>query len=354
MSIVPDSAQELQSLKEELAILKLNLTTARERLYREEGINERFRSEAEYTHRVYAIDNQIISCSQKIVFLAVRDYIYTLWDQSNALSQRVEIPMSVIANATGLSRDACGSAIKRLHDVGLLDRTDWNEPLKDGKRRTHVYAALTLLAESLELIPEITATRGHGGDRQLCKHCGSDKLVRRKRVYTICKNCGQHQDDTVETEEDVNPPDPLADVAPIVPFSGPGAQTSERSDVEESERSDVQVPESDVPDVAVEDDPPVAPLAWEPAGRYVPKSLRQVDDVEPPRQDEAASPAASSAPIVVQRPRGPKPTTPCVHCSTKEKAVIRWIWTEEDGGGYICMGCYSPPSKEKGDVVWMP
>jgi DNA-binding MarR family transcriptional regulator len=369
MSIVTDQKLEIQSLQDELVSLRLNLENARERLYREETSNALFRAEQDYERRVFAIDNQILSGAQKIVFLAVRVYIYTLWDRSNALNERVEIPMGQIAMLTGLSRDTVGSSIKRLHKVGLVDRTQFNEGLKDGRRQTHVFVALTLLAESLELIPDVPK-RDHGGDpeRRLCKRCKSDKLVRRKRIMIVCEHCGCDQDETEETQEFVNPPDPLADVAPIIPLDLDIEEASERFDVGESERPDVQTLECE-PDEVVEGHPRIEPSVatspppewdcdkcgsqnWIWKGRRYrcatcnPRLLaRQADDGS----------VASSAPIIqIKGRRPPKPTVPCKHCSSNGKVVISWVWTDEDGGGYICLSCYSSPVVEKVGREWMP
>jgi hypothetical protein len=291
--------QEATERQAELETLQLNYETARERLDREEGRNMELQAAREYARKLFALDNQIISGAQKLVMVAVRDYILSLRHPDIALGLFVEVPLWEIARSTGLSTDTVGSSLKRLHAVGLVERDERKERLKNGRTHTHIWVALTLLSYNPEslVIPD-DKRRGHGGDTRYCKICGSIHLVKRKRVEIVCRDCGSLQEPPEETEEAVNPPDPSE-----------GVSAPESSDVLEPGSLDVQE-----------------------SGRL--DAQRPISG-----SGEVVSQGASCG-LVVDRPAMPVAT--CALCERDyQKSVSAWIW-RSDEDEWCCPSCYSP------------
>jgi len=332
--------------------LKLNLDTARERLHREEERAEQLRLEDEYKRRLMAISNQVINGSQKLVFLAVREYIFSLWDRGNALGQFVHVPFWELAKTTGLSTDVVGSSIQRLHKVGLVvrdERPDREKAVKGGPPQTQVLVALTLLSYSLELAVETTSKRNHGGERQRCKFddCRSDKLV--KRTVVVCQSCWRQQGEPEETP--VNPPDPMEEA--LVEAEKSQRQARERAASAKAARSlDVEELDDELASLSAGDAPEAA----------VVPDLDQVESLEEEREtvkQQDGDTVSSSGPQVAARSDVPLwqqekvkrehlQKLVCAICMRdRNKRVISWFWSDEHED-YKCTACGSLASLSEG------
>jgi hypothetical protein len=301
---------------EEVEVLKLNLQTARERLNREEARSTGLQFEDEYRRKVLALDNQILSGAQKVVFLALRDYIFTLWDRSNALGQFVRVPFYDLLKTTGLSTDAIGAAIKRLHKVGLVDRQERHVIVTKGRPpETHIYVSLTLLSYSLEIIPD-TPKRDHGGDTRFCKFCGSVHLVRKKRVEVVCATCHQLQEPAEVTEEPVNKDDEIPEPEDV---GGDGDGEGVAGPQDAGREDEAAESSSTGPDAADDGRGNIGTDIDSTVHGEKPYNGKTVTRSDPP----------------------PMPKEPCFLCQRDKKKSAGWIWMHDEGD-YACLTCYSP------------
>lgn len=270
--------------------------------------------ELDYQRRLNAISNAHMSAASKLVMWAVRKRILVLWHYDNAVGQAVEMHMSDLMSDTGLSADAVGKSVKALHAAGLVERTQKYERLKDGKIRTRVYVALTMLAYFPETaFLDESSKRNHGGDR-VCKFCGSRHLTRITKV--VCDDCHEQQEEEERT-----------------PVNAP--TLDERLEAEEQE-------ERTRPEVAVLTTSQPAPDLDEEEDDE-PTEKRPVVKLQPSTTHEPGT-SIKKGTTTPERPA--KPTDLCKFCN-----VAHWTWYSEENW-YICVDCYSPAPGR--DITWTP
>ncbi len=266
--------------------------------------NARLEEELDYQRRLNGVSTKYLTPTDKIVMWAVKRYILVLWHIDNAIGEHVQIYMPEIAVITGLTPKAVGRSIQALHSVGMLDRlADPPTRQDNGRMITRVYVALTYLSLHPEelYVSDEKKERNWGGERQYCRFCGSDKLVKRKVV--TCKCCGNDQDEPEETP--INPP---LDDDPVDLADDPDDQADNISEIALPDTSPL----------------PVVVVA---------------DPVDQGDEDTEKRPVVR--PILLDDVPTMPPDVPC-----KFGCGYKWIWfpgDEKEPAGYVCGECYSCP-----------
>jgi hypothetical protein len=197
---------------------------------------DRWRARYAWQRDLLAVPATQLSPSEKLAALALYPTVQNQRDRGQAEPEIIYIPE--LAERAGLSAQTFGTCLKRLEDAGGIDRRVSRDP--DTKHRRVSITATDRYFEAPATLQPPTP-RNHGGQRQVCPECGSDRLTVRTRI--VCEDCGTYHDEpprpvnlTYEQDEhrsDEGPEDPYeaqtyGDLCPI------STEYTERADLSDN------------------------------------------------------------------------------------------------------------------------
>lgn len=152
--------------------------------------NAALRQEIRWIDRLLAVPSSVLSASQK---MTLRTATKALTHQASPKDELTLIESWKLCRTVGQSKDTFLDNVNYLHEqVGVL-RKQTRRTLSDDSTYT---ISLSIGATELLAHPEryhVTKPRNHGGERQRCPHCHSDRL--QKKVTITCMGCGMLLDE---------------------------------------------------------------------------------------------------------------------------------------------------------------
>jgi hypothetical protein len=150
-----------------------------------------------WERRLRRIDAKILSPSHKATLASAAETIEKATPDEEGF---IQVESWKLGKESGQGKAAVLNNLKYAEQLGIIERK--KEPYYDeaGNRKTRLYIKPTPLLARPEAI-ETPDPRNHGGARETCPDCGSDRI--QKRVICTCKDCGRVIRDNVK---DLNHP----------------------------------------------------------------------------------------------------------------------------------------------------
>jgi len=174
----------------------------RRRALQAEAERDRWKAEADRWRVRYAWQRDLLavpatqlSPSEKLTAIALYPLLQNQRDRGQLEPETIYIPE--LAQRAGVSPQTTGANLKGLEAAGGIRRTVNYDP--DTKHRRVGVTATTRFFEAPSTL-EPPAPRNHGGKREVCSECGSDRLTVHTRI--VCEDCGAYHD---EPPRPVNP-----------------------------------------------------------------------------------------------------------------------------------------------------
>jgi len=145
-----------------------------------------------WLNRLFRIPAKIMSPSHKITVATTTGAIE---HEKPGEEGFIEVESWKLGKQGGQGKAAVLNNLKHAEKLGILEKRKVPYYDEAGNRKTRLYIKPTPLLARPEAI-ETPDPRNHGGAREICPDCGSDRI--QKRVICTCKDCGRVIRDNVK------------------------------------------------------------------------------------------------------------------------------------------------------------